>query len=1189
MHAEPCPPAAPVLEKLKDFQLRTVEHAFSRLYLAEQPSHRFLVADEVGLGKTLIARGIVAKAVEHLWDDVERIDVLYICSNLDIARQNVDRLKLPGREDIPLASRLTLLPTLLKDLRSQRLNLISFTPGTSLDPRSSMGTAEERALVYLLLERAGWIRHRIPALNLLQGGIVKRETFEGWVEWLRTEREIDETLGADFSEALRVHDLAAPGDKHLQDRFDDLCSRFKRARRHIPDEDRWDRADLIADLRAVLATTCATSLEPDLIILDEFQRFRSLLHDDGSDPAAKLARDLFTWQREETGERARLLLLSATPYKPFTTADDGGEDHYRDFIATLRFLFDGDDAAAEVERELVEYKQQLLTADPDGGHALRARAERLEDLLLKVMCRTERLGASADRNGMLRTVTDAVTVSAADVRSFVRLQTLGDELERPGVLEYWKSAPYVLNFMDGYQLKRELTRELDKPDPSPAVVEALKPDPGFLLPWSSVERFGSLPAANPRLSALFDATVDVDAWKLLWMPPSLPYYEPEGAYADERLQTFTKRLVFSSWHLVPRSVSLLLSYEAERRMTKAFDAKARNTTKAREGRGGLLAFTRTDGRLTGMPVLGLLYPSTALATACDPLVLGEELRQSDRQPSQDGVLHLAKRRIRALLDALPTDAVSRPELGEQIDPLSHPFTWQGEEPAEMTPDWALHLAHRGDFHELRGISAERLLELGATHAHLEGLVALALKAPDRLAAEIVADHATLALEQLGEQSGERRAQRADIEDEAWYWAAPILLDLASDPEGTRHWWSQEGLESTWRGSDESDDATPARWAEHVQHAQALLGGEVPLGRQPDDLAEVLALVGVAGPGVCSLRALARATAVEPTRQGDLRDPASSLAWSLRSRFNLPEVTALVRAEDHETRYWEVLLRHAASGCIQAVLDEYAHVLVEALGVSGDSAEGAAKKLAEEMGGALSLRTASLRLDDIRAKNGSVSVTSRSMRTRFAAPFTESRGSDDGSSLRPGQVRRAFNSPFWPFVLVSTSVGQEGLDFHQYCHAVVHWNLPSNPVDLEQREGRVHRYKSHAVRRNLAARHGAQALSRAGAHDPWMELFRIGTETREDGTSDLVPFWLYAGPAQIERHLPALPLSREIGRFAALQRALVVYRMAFGQSRQDDLIAFLLERHEPEEIDRLLDEAQLDLSPPVVATGRGRDL
>ncbi len=51
-------------------------------------------------------------------------------------------------------------------------------------------------------------------------------------------------------------------------------------------------------------------------------------------------------------------------------------------------------------------------------------------------------------------------------------------------------------------------------------------------------------------------------------------------------------------------------------------------------------------------------------------------------------------------------------------------------------------------------------------------------------------------------------------------------------------------------------------------------------------------------------------------------------------------------------------------------------------------------------------------------------------------------------------------------LATTSVGQEGLDFHLYSHAILHWNLPSNPVDLEQREGRVHRFKGHAVRKNL---------------------------------------------------------------------------------------------------------------------------
>ena len=57
------------------------------------------------------------------------------------------------------------------------------------------------------------------------------------------------------------------------------------------------------------------------------------------------------------------------------------------------------------------------------------------------------------------------------------------------------------------------------------------------------------------------------------------------------------------------------------------------------------------------------------------------------------------------------------------------------------------------------------------------------------------------------------------------------------------------------------------------------------------------------------------------------------------------------------------------------------------------------------------------------------------------------GANDGPS-RQSDVAGAFNSPFWPFVLATTAVGQEGLDFHLYCRDIVHWNLPSNPVDLE---------------------------------------------------------------------------------------------------------------------------------------------
>ena len=49
------PDVAAVLEGLKDFQRQTVEYVFRRLYLDDDHVRRFLIADEVGLGKKLEA------------------------------------------------------------------------------------------------------------------------------------------------------------------------------------------------------------------------------------------------------------------------------------------------------------------------------------------------------------------------------------------------------------------------------------------------------------------------------------------------------------------------------------------------------------------------------------------------------------------------------------------------------------------------------------------------------------------------------------------------------------------------------------------------------------------------------------------------------------------------------------------------------------------------------------------------------------------------------------------------------------------------------------------------------------------------------------------------------------------------------------------------------------------------------
>ena len=166
--------AGPVLAGLKDFQRATVEHAFDRLFMAPDSTRRFLVADEVGLGKTLVAKGIVAKAIEHLHQQgVERIDVVYICSNADIAGQNVRKLDVTG-QGAPIASRLTLLAKQIGGMRRQDVNLLALTPGTSFNQSGGGGIGDERVLLYWLLREVWDLGDHSAPKNLLQGGVGRK-------------------------------------------------------------------------------------------------------------------------------------------------------------------------------------------------------------------------------------------------------------------------------------------------------------------------------------------------------------------------------------------------------------------------------------------------------------------------------------------------------------------------------------------------------------------------------------------------------------------------------------------------------------------------------------------------------------------------------------------------------------------------------------------------------------------------------------------------------------------------------------------------------------------------------------------------------------------------------------------------------------------------------------------------------
>src|SRR5262249_8794149 len=122
------------------------------------------------------------------------------------------------------------------------------------------------------------------------------------------------------------------------------------------------------------------------------------------------------------------------------------------------------------------------------------------------------------------------------------------------------------------------------------------------------------------------------------------------------------------------------------------------------------------------------------------------------------------------------------------------------------------------------------------------------------------------------------------------------------------------------------------------------------------------------------------------------------------------------------------------------------------------------------------------------------------------------------------------------------------------------------------------YKGHAVRKNIAGKFAS--ATRKDARDPWSALFNAARASRPAGENDLFPLWLAPnGQARIERHIPCLPHSGEVVHRENLRRALVLYRMVFGQNRQEDSVSYLLSRLPADEAERIMASCRVDLSPP----------
>ncbi len=1014
--------AESALRSLKAFQRRTVDYVFDRFYNAENPAFQFLVADEVGLGKTLVARGVIARAIEHLWDKTDRIDILYICSNQAIAAQNLNRLNVLGRQALALPTRMTLVPLQMQGERSlsaNKVNFISLTPGTTFDLRSSTGVAEERALLFHLLRPV--VSSPRGLQNLLQCDVGA----ERWESWIKRDVSLQ---GVDTALIDRFRNDVGQ-DAALTCDLEDAVKLFRRRRDRYPPGMTSSRNVVIARLRGKLSHACVDALQPDLIIMDEFQRFPDLLQ--GESDAAHLARELFDY-RDPQGNAVRTLLLSATPYRMLTLQSDQAEDgdHYGDFLETLTFLFGqarGREMVGALAQEMHAFRTALHGLPATKGDAMAQKAK-VETSLKQVMCRTERVSSTIDRDSMVCEPKMALTVHVDDLRQAMAVSGVARALEAPDVLEYWKSAPYLLNFMRDYALKR-IMKEKEGAKPSTALVNALATAKSACLDHDQLNAYAPIKPANGRMRVVMDDVFRDGLEQNLWIPPALPYYGD----ADQDARP-TKALIFSSWTMVPDAIAATLSYEAERRMGAGQTGRGYFDQK----RPRPLQFRLADGRLAGLRALLLIYPSPVLAELGDPLAV------------------------------------------------------------------------------IAG-SSERL-----SYADMRSQVAERLKG-------------TLA----------DMAARGSAESEGSFaeWALPAAIDAIAGNGALRWIGASDGM-----GGLASEDA----FKEHVAALKVAAVGD--LGPVSTDVLHLLVDVALGSPAVCALRALRRVAPDLTWDDPSLLSAAANVAWGFRTLFNQHEAVALLRRSEDD-RYWHRVLTFSAEQNLQAILDEYAHYLVDAQGLSALAPGERVIGLGKAMADALSIRPSQIDVDNPTITEGRLKVDKFQMRGRFAMRLADYRD-EEGAVSRLGSVREAFNSPFRPFVLATTSVGQEGLDFHPYCYRVYHWNLPGNPVDLEQREGRVHRFKGHAVRLNVAHNHGHELWARgATSSDPWAQMFAAARASTASDT-ELAPYWLCEGPVKVERRVPILPFSRETQRLEWLKRSLTVYRLAFGQPRQDDLLGYL---------------------------------
>lgn len=976
----------------KDFQQKTAKR-ITDLFISGR--NRVLLADEVGLGKTVVARSVIDLYRQYRSGFDDFYKVVYICSNASISHQNIKDLNVNNSADFS-ESRLSMQHLYIAREEQKIINdtqigamperLIPLTPTTSFHINKSTGTYKERALLCVILPYIIDIEDNRYWKKFMQMDIIDAN----WNYEIEHYKKIIEDLQqTNYLPNLRTsfhQKLENASYSNLISAIHHVCSTSDTSLRNI----------IIPQLRNIFAQISMDMLDPDLVIMDEFQRFSDLLHP-GDDEQSMLVRQFFN------NSETKILLLSATPYKPYSTIEEVNEgyvDAYRDFLQVMDFLFVKQDERGEFHTIWKNFSNDLRNVSNLNLKNVIESKSLAEDKLYNVTCRTERLTNNMDPNA--KTVFD-VDCKEGDILSFAQGQYALDTITkhtrnvcfRKIPMEYVMSAPYLLSFMKNYQLHNYWVNNIR------FFREQLQKRGSLLcLSEQRINNYEYIAANNGKLQFLHDKIFGTlnskgepthHIHQLLWVPASRPYYKAGGIFEEEASKRFSKLLIFSSWEMVPRMLSIMLSYYAE---------------------------CYTIGR------------------------------------SQ-------YRKLRHGFSYKTSQKSKTPRVTERTDEffLEYPCQWLAQVFAPMQYlDWHINDIRK----EIREKIKMQLIQIG-----------------------------------IVDFNGKEDKPDAVLE-------IMKLLDGKSNKEFTSI------------------------------HPNVL---------------SILVDCAIASPAICTYRL-----------DKDI-ESAKLVGESFIKLFNKPENAAIWDTMFDDEPLYRKVLDYCVIGNVQAMLDEYKFTLKGA-------------KLGDNI-----IIASSTNLDLVtKERVGDKNLFS--MRTHFAMQYVD-KVKTDGNIARTTKMIDVFNSPFRPFVMATTSVGQEGLNFHWYARKLVHWNLPSNPVDMEQREGRINRYACHAIRQSIAQLFGDSIhLQNYNDNTIWQRLFEVAREQLGSGHSQMIPYWslpineLTDDQKQkivyIERIVPMYPYSSEHTKYEHLIKVLSLYRLTLGQPRQEELTQLLASNQlSKEELEQLM--------------------